>query len=158
MLADVLDHIVTPASSGYIVVSDYNSDENGWIIVRPGRERVYPDGPRVLAHVPVSIRIQGHGRDTWSGIITTLPESEAKDIPLQLSTRGGGPVPVKAERSKMGGLIPQTQYFLVYIDIENADATMAAGTMAQVKISCKPETCLTFLWRTINRSLKFGLM
>jgi hypothetical protein len=157
-LADALDHMFAKVGVGYIVVSDRNSAKNGWILVRPGRERVFPDGPRVLAQVPVSIRIQGRGSETWDGKVSYLPESEAKEIPLQLSNKAGGPVPVKAERSKSGGLIPQTQYFLVYIDIENADDAMAPGTMAQVKIKTKSETCLKWVWRTVNTSLELRLM
>ena len=67
-------------------------------------------------------------------------------------------MPVKAERSKTGGLIPQTQYYLVYVDILDPDDAIAAGSMAQVKIHCKNETCLTWLWRKINTSLELRLM
>jgi hypothetical protein len=157
-LADALDHMFAKIGVGYIVVSDRNSAKNGWILVRPGHERVFPDGPRVLAQVPISIRIQGRGSETWGGKVSYLPESEAKEIPLQLSNKAGGPVPVKAERSKNGGLIPQTQYFLVYIDIENADDAIAPGTMAQVKIRTKNETCLKWMWRTVNTSMELRLM
>src|SRR5438105_4508414 len=109
-------------------------------MVRQGRERAFPEGQRVLADTTIQIRIQGRGMNTWQGKITSLPESEAKEIPLPLSNRGGGPVAVKPERSKSGGLLPQAQYFLLYVDIENADEAMAPGTMAQIKIGVKPET------------------
>jgi putative peptide zinc metalloprotease protein len=158
VLANALDQLFSKIGVGYIVVSDANRKENGSILVRPGRERVFPEGPRVLAQASISIRLQGRGSETWQGQITSLPESETKEIPLQLSNRGGGPVTVKPERSKSGGLIPQTQYFLVYVDIVNADDAMAPGTSAQVKISCKPETCLKWVWRTINTSLELRLM
>ena len=115
-------------------------------------------GPPVLAQVPVTIRIQGRGSETWQGRVSYLPESEAKEVPLALSNKAGGPVPVKAERSKSGGLIPQTQYYLVYIDILNPDNAMAPGTMAQVKIKTKNETCLKWMWRTVNTSMELRLM
>jgi putative peptide zinc metalloprotease protein len=151
VLAVALDHLFGSVGVGYIV------DPDGTIVVRPGRERVFPEGPRKLAETPITIRIQGRGRETWSGKIRALPESEAKEVPLALSNRGGGPVPVKAG-SKGGALIPQTQYYLVYVDIDDADEFIAAGTTAQVKISCKSETCLTWIWRKLNTSLELRLM
>ena len=157
-LATALDQLFGSAGVGYVVVSDRDSKEDGYLTVRPGRERVFPDGPRVLAPVPIDIRIQGRGTQTWQGKITALPESEAREIPLALSNRGGGPVPVRAERSKTGALIPQTQYYLVYVDLLDPDDAIAPGSMAQVKIHCKNETCLTWLWRKINTTLELRLM
>ena len=51
-----------------------------------------------------------------------LPESEAHVIPFPLTSKAGGPVAVKAApNGKTGALEPQTQQFLVYIDIVNPD-------------------------------------
>jgi hypothetical protein len=46
----------------------------------------------------------------------------------------------------------------VYIEIADPDATILPGTAAQVKIHCQPETCLHWLWRTINSTFDLGLM
>ena len=157
-LADALDMMFLRAGLGYTIVSDTSSEQDGHILVRPGHERPNSEGPRTLVPVPITVRIQGRGLETWQGKVAYLPQSEAKEIPLQLSNRGGGPVAVKTERTKTGGLIPQTQYYLVYVDIVNPDPAMAPGTMAQVKIQCKSETCLKWLWRTINTSMELKLM
>ena len=86
-----------------------------------------------------------------------MPESEAKEIPMALSNRGGGPVAVKAG-GPPGHLIPQAQHYLVYIDLLNPDAAITPGSMAQVKIHCRSETCLHWLWRTINTTFDLGLI
>ena len=57
--------------------------------------------------------------------IERLEESEAKFVPLLLSSRAGGPVAVKAPSGKSQGLVPQTQHFLVYIDLLDADEAIA---------------------------------
>ena len=74
-----------------------------------------------------------------------------------LSNRAGGPVAVKAG-APGGALIPATQQYLVYVDILDPDPSIVPGTMAQVKIHCQPETCLRWLWRTLNSTFDLGLM
>jgi hypothetical protein len=55
-------------------------------------------------------------------------------------------------------LIPSTQHYLVYVEILEPDEAMLPGTKAQVKINCQPETCLHWLWRTLNSTFDLGLM
>jgi putative peptide zinc metalloprotease protein len=157
-LASFLDTICNDNGLGYIVVMDDNSPLNGHILIRPGADRIFPGGVRPMADLNVQIRIQGRDMNVWKGKLEMLPESEAATIPLALSSRGGGPVPVKAERTKTGGLLPQTQYYLVYVDIESPDAAIIPGNSAQVKIYCKPETIASWLWRTINTTFDLHLM
>lgn len=102
------------------------------------------------------LRIHGQGMREWSAHIHSLPPAEAREIPLALSTRGGGPVAIKAG-GRPEQLVPQTQHFLVYLDIENSDKSLVPGNMAQVKIYLKPETCATWLWRTVNDVFELGL-
>ena len=66
-------------------------------------------------------------------------------------------MPVKPPTGK-GGLVPQTQHYLVYIDLEKEDPAIAVGAMAQVKISCRHETCLRWAWRTVNNVFNLRLM
>ena len=94
---------------------------------------------------------------TWSGRLERLPESEAREIPPHLASRYGGPVAVKAG-GRPDALVPQTQQYLVYIDMLEPDAGIASGSLAKAKIHCKPETCVRWLWRTINNTFDLGLM
>ena len=63
---------------------------------------------------------------------------------------------------KAGGrpdvLVPQTQHYLVYVEIVDPDAAILPGTTAQVKIYCKPETCAQWLWRKVNDMFDLGLI
>jgi putative peptide zinc metalloprotease protein len=109
--------------------------------------------------LPVTVRVQGYDSKTWKGRLLRLPESEAKEIPLALSNKANGPVAVKGNTSKTQGLIPQTQQYLVYVDLENPDRDpISPGSMAQVKIHCKPETVAMWVWRKINALFDLGLM
>jgi len=157
-LAAVLDEVLGRLGLGYVVISDAGQPHDGWIKIRPGRERGMPEGPRKLVSREVYIRIQGRDSTVWNGKLLPLPESEAKEIPLALSSKAGGPVAVKANATKEQTLVPQTQHYLVYVDILNPDAAITAGTMAQVKIYCQPETCAHWVWRKINDLFDLGLM
>jgi putative peptide zinc metalloprotease protein len=101
--------------------------------------------------------VQGHDSQTWKGRLLRLPESEAKEIPLALSNRANGPVAVKGGQ-KTQTLVPQTQHYLVYVDVENPDLSISPGSMAQVKVHCKPETVARWVWRKINALFDLGLM
>ncbi len=108
-----------------------------------------------------TLRVHGLDSDTWSGEVSQLEESEAKTMPIPLSSKGGGPVAVKAQPGPGGALIPQTQHYLVYVDVQASPETMQSihpGVMAQVKIHCKSETCLRWLWRTVNNTFDLRLM
>ncbi len=157
-LIGILDKICNDNGFGYVVINDDNSDLNGWILLRPGDARIFPKGGRPLPNLDVQIRIQGRDAQVWTGKLEALPESDASIIPLALSSRGGGPVPVKAERTKSGGLMPQTQYYLVFVEINNPDGAIVPGNAAQVKIYCKSETVASFLWRTVNNMFDLHLM
>jgi len=105
-----------------------------------------------------SIIIRVHGREgaTWNGRNLRLLPSEARDIPMALTSRAGGPVAVKATNPGEP-MVPQAQQFLVYVDIVDPDRAILPGNMAQVKIYLKPETCAMWLWRTVNDVFELGL-
>jgi putative peptide zinc metalloprotease protein len=106
----------------------------------------------------INLRVHGLESQTWRGSIERLDESEAKYIPMLLSTRGGGPVAVHPPNPRAQGLTPQAQHYLVYITIRDPDAAIAVGAMSQVKIYLQPETCLHWFWRTINDMLHLRLI
>jgi hypothetical protein len=124
------------------------------------RENMKPDkSGKPAPPLDVVIRVKGMDSSTWKGTIADLDESEVKSVPQLLSSRAGGPIAVAAPTGKnQQGLIPQTQHYLVYIDIVNPDPAIAVGAMAQTKIYLHPETCLQWAWRTINDVFNLRLM
>jgi hypothetical protein len=157
-LATVLDQIFEEPGLGYVLLSDENSEHDGWLMVRPGRERGFPEGQRQFGKLDVTVFVPGRDGREWKGKLTSLPESEAKEIPLPLSNKGGGPVAVKAGGNNPNSLVPQSQYYLVYIDLLDADDAIVPGTMARVKIYCKRETCARWVWRWLNDTFDLGLI
>jgi putative peptide zinc metalloprotease protein len=139
------------------VHSEERSPRDGWVIVRSGQERGIPHGQVQFAELPITIRVHGRDSKTWQGRVLRLPEKEADTVPLALSSRAGGPVAVKGG-VKSNTLVPQTQHFLVEIEILDPDAAIAPGTMAQVKVHCRPETCAKWVWRTVNNLFDLGLI
>jgi putative peptide zinc metalloprotease protein len=105
----------------------------------------------------VTIRVRGLDTKYWSGLVSHLPQSADKTIPLQLSTRGGGPLAVKPT-SQPNQLEPQAQVYLVGIDFEHPDRTIAPGTMAQVKIHCEYRSMAWWVWRSLSSTFDLGLL
>jgi putative peptide zinc metalloprotease protein len=136
-----------------LVTSEYNQ-----LVENRNALRVEATKTNKRRELPVTIRVHGLGASTWKGNISRLDNSEAKFVPLQLSSRAGGPVPVHPPSNKTPGLVPQTQHYLVYLDIETPDPSITVGSMAQVKITCRPETCLRWAWRTVNNVFNLRLL
>jgi len=108
--------------------------------------------------LPVTIRVQGHAEKTWHGQLTKnqLPEEEAKEVPVQLTNKAGGPLAVKPT-SKPDHYIPQSQQYLVGINIQDADSSVCPGTMANVKVHCKWHTCAWWVWRAFSKAFDLGM-
>jgi putative peptide zinc metalloprotease protein len=142
-----------------VVTPDYNQLREN---VRYAREQ-FNRGRSKSPELPATLRVHGLGASTWTGHVARLEESELKSVPMALANKAGGPVAVKQQPGPKGQLIPQTQYYLVYIDIHDPEAAkgpgvIEAGVGAQVKVHLRSETCLTWLWRTLNDTFKLRLL
>jgi putative peptide zinc metalloprotease protein len=107
--------------------------------------------------VLVTIRFIGRGMKTFTGKVTALPPSEAKTVLPALSSKLGGPVAVKPSEDP-NNLAPQSQVFLVDVDIDHPDDAMALNTLAQVHMHCRYRSIAWWGWRTIAGSLDLRLM
>jgi putative peptide zinc metalloprotease protein len=106
----------------------------------------------------VEIRVQGRDSKIWKGKLTTLPQEDAKEIPGPLTSSMNGPIAVKPANQTGGRFIPQSQQYLIYIDIVDPDAALCPGTMAQVKVHCQWRTAAWWAWRTISNTFDLGLI
>ncbi len=162
-------------------------DQNKLEVLLP----VSPDDHDLLRHsmasakknnwkLPVVIRVQGRDATTWEGEIVALPQAVAKEIPMELSNKGGGNLAVKPgappspnqqspdqilEQKESGTInprpdmvVPQNQVYLVEVNILNADTAIAPGAMAQVKVYCEYRSAAWWAWRAINKTFDLGLM
>ncbi len=105
----------------------------------------------------VTIRVHGRDSKTWTGRLSYLPDAEAKEIPAALSNKAGGPVAVQPSGNP-NQLVPQSQVYLVGIDIDDADAAICPGVLAQVKIHCEYRSCAWWVWRLLSSTFDLGLL
>jgi len=104
-----------------------------------------------------TIRIPGRKSDYDYGWITKLPETDAKDVPVQLTHSAGGPLAVKPGNDPRVHA-PQNQIYLVEIEFDKADPTLLSGTRVQVKVHCQWRSCAWWAWRKISALFDLGLM
>jgi putative peptide zinc metalloprotease protein len=107
--------------------------------------------------VPVTIRVIGRDSQTWSGKLKHFPKSEAREVPLALTNKGGGPLATKPSPNP-NQHIPQTQVYLLGIEIDNPDSAICPGTLAQVKIHCEYKSCAWGVWRWLSQTFDLGLL
>jgi putative peptide zinc metalloprotease protein len=113
-----------------------------------------PSGKKAL---PASVRFVGRGMKTWTGKVTSLPPSEARTIQPAMSSKLGGPVAVKPSEDP-NHLVPQSQVFLVDVDIDEPDDAIALNTLAQVHIHCRYRSIAWWVWRTVTRTFDLRLL
>ena len=101
------------------------------------------------AELEVTIRAPGSGTHEYHGRLTRLPNADAKTVPQQLTFRGGGSLAVKPN-SNPNAYEPQSQVYLVEVDIDDADANILPGVLPVVKIHCRWRSAAWWAWRSIN--------
>jgi putative peptide zinc metalloprotease protein len=104
------------------------------------------------AELPVSIRVPGHGMRTFKGRLTELPTSEAKNVPVQLTYKGGGTLATRPG-SNPNVHEPQSQVYLVVMDLLDADDSIQPGQLPTAKIHCRWRSGAWWTWRAINLAI-----
>lgn len=105
----------------------------------------------------VTVRIQGRDSQTWAGTVTELPQSAAKEVPIQLTTRAGGPLAIKPNPKNPNALEPQAQQYLVAIEVKDPDDAISPGAFAQAKIHCQWRSCGWWTWRSFASLFDLGM-
>jgi putative peptide zinc metalloprotease protein len=131
--------------------------------VRPSEYRLLEEDRDALAEqhkeLRVVIRVQGRDDHTWEGKWgpNSLPQAEAKTIPMPLSNKGGGPIQVKPSNDP-NQLVPMNQQYLLSFDIVDPDRAIVPGSLAQVKINCRWQSAAWWVWYKVNDTFDLGLM
>jgi putative peptide zinc metalloprotease protein len=107
-------------------------------------------------HLDVTLRVEGFGGQLWTGHVSHLPKVAEKTVPLQLTTKGGGPLATKPG-SDPNNPEPQGQVYLVGIDFDDPDRAVSPGTLGQVKIHCEYRSAAWWVWRTLSGTFDLGL-
>jgi putative peptide zinc metalloprotease protein len=109
------------------------------------------------SHLEVSIRAPGTGLKTYRGKLRQLPAADAKTVPIQLTFKGGGSLATKPGSKDPANPEPQSQVYLVEIDIEDTDHRLTPGLLPHVKIHCRWRSAAWWVWRKIHISFDIGL-
>jgi putative peptide zinc metalloprotease protein len=127
--------------------------------VQPADYKLLTEDLEGQADLPVSIRIPGRGDTVFQGKILTLPTGDSKLVPVQLTVKGGGSLAVKPTDSPNKQYAePQTQHYLVVVEVLNPDAAICPGTLAQVKVHCRWRTGAWWVWRKLATTFDIGLL
>jgi putative peptide zinc metalloprotease protein len=128
--------------------------------VPPSDYRVLQQDMSKVDRLAVSIHFPGRGSDIVLGQVTRLPESDAKEVPLQLTQRGGGPLAAKPNAPTADPNIqsPQSQQYLVAVEIINPDPAICPGTLAKVKIHCNWRSTAWWAWHKISSAFDLTLI
>lgn len=105
----------------------------------------------------VSVCAPGRTDREFTGVIRRLPESDAKEVPLALTQRGGGPLAVKPSGEEGREVTPVAQVYLVEVVLSDPDAAVLSGTLVSVKVHCQWRTCAWWLGRKLAEALDIGL-
>ncbi|QVL34353.1 hypothetical protein KIH39_10735 [Telmatocola sphagniphila] len=105
----------------------------------------------------VSIRVAGRADRIMKGVITHLPEAPAKDVPVGLTSKGGGSLAIKPT-SQQNQIEPLVQTYLVDVKLLDPDEAVVPGTLATVKIHTAWKTGAWYIWRNIATALDVGLL
>jgi putative peptide zinc metalloprotease protein len=112
-----------------------------------------------LKELEVTILVPGRGTDYARGRLVRLPESDAKDVPLALTQKGGGPLAVKPQAGPDPNVnVPQSQQYLVQVEIAQPDNSICPGTLVQAKVRCRWRTCAWWVWHKISSAFDLGLI
>jgi putative peptide zinc metalloprotease protein len=122
-------------------------------LIRDNKKKADKEGTELA----VTVRVIGRGGLTWRGTVSHLPASEAKDVPESLSQKSGGPLTVRPGATPHQ-LVPQSQVFLVGIDLVDPDAAICPGVLAQVKVHNEYRSAAWWAWRSLSKTFDLGLL
>lgn len=107
-------------------------------------------------YIEVSILPKNRSDHEFKGRITHLPNTDEKNVPIQLTSRGGGNVATKPGGDPNVNQ-PLIQIYLVHVEIDEPDHTLVTGTLATAKIHLEWKSAAWWTWRSIASALDIGL-
>lgn len=129
-------------------------------ILRDNDRKLNADKSKPRQYLPVTIRVHGRDSRTWSGRIIYWPEAAARDVPVALTNKGGGPLAAQPpkEGKDQNRLEPQAQVYLLGVEFDHPDEAICPGVLAQVKITCEYRSAAWWVWRLVSGTFDIGLL
>lgn len=170
MLREQKERLVLRAPADGVVMGLMAIEEKGrWL--EKGAELCHIGNPDLLRAVvvvepadhklvacgnPAALRIHGTIQKQGRGIVASISQVEAKNIPAQLSARAGGDIltqqdPVSKKEN------PQNQHYLVTLHLQHIDAGVHPGVLGRVKIEAGSHTLWSRVQRFLASTVSWGL-
>jgi putative peptide zinc metalloprotease protein len=104
-----------------------------------------------------SVYITGRTDHPYRGRVRLLPQADSKQLPPQLTQRGGGPIAVKQSGDDGKETTPVAQVYLVDVELIDPDSSVRPGTLVHVKVYCKWRSGGWWVKRKLAEALDIGL-
>ena len=89
--------------------------------------------PNDQAELDVSILLSNRSDHIYRGRVTVLPDSHETNVPVGLTSKGGGPLATKTSQNPNMHK-PVAQTYLVQVEVMDPDSSITPGTLGTVKI------------------------
>lgn len=122
-------------------------------LVQPADKDLIQDNDEAL------VRIHGLGYNYWKGHVTSIANKETSEIPHQLSTKYGGDVATESKQGEGSQQVerPQSQHFMVTVELDEQNVAIQPGVMGRVKVSVPSRTMAWRFYRYLNSTLNWRL-
>lgn len=125
--------------------------------VNPNEFRLMKDDLTALGSLDVSIFVTGRTDHIFKGTVKRLPDSDAKQVPIGLTQRGGGPLAVKQAGEKGEETVPVAQTYVVEVEVHEPNGAIQPGALVKAKVHCRWQTGWWWVKRSIATALDIGL-
>ncbi len=124
--------------------------------IKDNLERHRRNKPDEAPHLDATILFSNRSDHLYQGKVTAVPDRHEDNLPIGLTSRGGGPVAVKpAQDPNMNEPVAQT--YLVQVEILDVDGTIIPGQQATVKIHLRWRSAAWWCGQKIASALDWGL-
>ena len=104
-----------------------------------------------------AVYVTGRTDRVYQARVRLLPQADSKQLPPQLTQRGGGPIAVKQSGDEGREATPVAQIYLVDVELLDPDASVRPGTLVHVKVYCKWRSAGWWVKRKLAEALDIGL-
>jgi putative peptide zinc metalloprotease protein len=118
--------------------------------------RVRGSKPAQDAFLEATILLPNRSDHLYSGKVISMPDRHEENVPVALTSRGGGPIATKPSQNPNASE-PVAQTYLITVEINEPDGTMIPGVQAKVKIHLRWRSAAWWCGQKIASALEIGL-
>jgi putative peptide zinc metalloprotease protein len=123
--------------------------------IRESLERRSAENPSA-AFLEASILLSNRSDHIFQGRVTTVPNTHESNVPVELTSKGGGPIAVRPGNNPHVNE-PVAQTYLVQVEILDPDRSIVPGSQAKVKIHLRWKTAASWVGQKIASALDWPL-